>query len=102
MHVTTIGLEVAKTSSILQVHGVDRGVAQSFAGGAPEISSPTDLGEGYEAVRRMSPLPVSKASVVPLAIAALVPMLALGAHRGSTQESTRVRFKAPLTVSLTT
>lgn len=46
--------------------------------GVPEISSLADLAIGYEAVRRMSPLPVSKQSVLLLAIAALVPMLAVG------------------------
>ena len=47
--------------------------------GAREISSLAGLAVGYEAVRRMSPLPVSKESVVPLAIATLVPILVVGA-----------------------
>jgi hypothetical protein len=47
--------------------------------GAPDISSLADLATGYEAVRRMSPLPLSKESLLPLAVAVLVPMLGVAA-----------------------
>jgi hypothetical protein len=47
--------------------------------GAADISSLADLATGFEAVRRMSPLPLSKESVLPLAIAVLVPMLGVAA-----------------------
>ena len=47
--------------------------------GTPDISSLADLTTSYEAVRRRSPLPLSKQSVIPLALAVLVPMIAVGA-----------------------
>ena len=47
--------------------------------GAADISSLADLATGYEAVRRMSPLPLSKQSVIPLALAVLVPMIGVAA-----------------------
>ena len=47
--------------------------------GTPDISSLADLATSYEAVRRMSPLLLSKQSVIPLALAVLVPMIAVGA-----------------------
>jgi hypothetical protein len=47
--------------------------------GAADISSLADLATGYEAVRRISPLPLAKESVLPLAVAVLVPMLGVAA-----------------------
>jgi hypothetical protein len=47
--------------------------------GTPDISSLADLTAGYEAVRRMSPVPLSKESLMPLVVAVLLPMLAVGA-----------------------
>jgi hypothetical protein len=46
--------------------------------GAPEIPSLADLTTGYEAVRRMIPMPLSKESLMPLVLAVLLPMLAVG------------------------
>jgi hypothetical protein len=44
-----------------------------------DTPSRSDLAAVYEAARKMKSLPLSKASVLPLAIAVLVPMIAVGA-----------------------
>jgi hypothetical protein len=45
----------------------------------PDTPSRSDLAAVYEAARKMKSLPLSKASVLPLAIAVLVPMVGVGA-----------------------
>lgn len=47
--------------------------------GAPEISSLADLNAGYEAVRTMRTAPISKQAILPVVVAALVPMVAAAA-----------------------
>ena len=42
--------------------------------GSPDVSSLADLAAGYDLVKNMSTMPVSKASVVPLVLAALAPI----------------------------
>ena len=45
--------------------------------GSPDVSSLADLAAGYELVKNMRTLPVTKASVVPLVLAALAPLAAV-------------------------
>ncbi len=45
--------------------------------GSPDVSSLADLAAGYELVKNMRTMPVTKSSVVPLVLAALVPLAAV-------------------------
>jgi len=45
--------------------------------GSPDVSSLADLAAGYELVKNMRTLPVTKASIVPLVLAALAPLAAV-------------------------
>lgn len=47
--------------------------------GSPDVSSLADLAAGYELVTRIKPVPVSKASLLPLLLAALLPIVAVAA-----------------------
>jgi hypothetical protein len=45
--------------------------------GSPDVSSLADLAAGYELVRSMRNVPVTKASIVPPVLAALAPLVAV-------------------------
>lgn len=47
--------------------------------GAPDVSSLADLAAAYELVARIKPVPLSKASIAPLLLAALLPIAAVAA-----------------------
>lgn len=47
--------------------------------GTPDISSLADLGAGFEAVRNMRTVPLSKEAILPIVLAALLPMLGAAA-----------------------
>ena len=55
------------------------GAAQAEALGSPDVSSLADLSAGYELVERMKPLPLAKAGVAPLLLAALLPIVVVAA-----------------------
>ena len=47
--------------------------------GSPDVSSLADLAAGYELVTRIKPVPVSRASLAPLLLAALLPIVVVAA-----------------------
>ena len=47
--------------------------------GSPDVSSLADLAAGYELVTRIKPVPLSKASIAPLLLAALLPIVVVAA-----------------------
>jgi hypothetical protein len=47
--------------------------------GVPDFSSLADLGTGYDAIRSMKTMPLGKEAIVPVVLAALVPMLVAAA-----------------------
>ena len=47
--------------------------------GSPDVSSLADLAAGYELVKNIRPVPLTKESIVPLVIAASLPMLVMAA-----------------------
>jgi hypothetical protein len=58
--------------------------------GTPDISSLADLGAGFEAVRSMRTIPLSKEAILPITVASLLPMLLAAA--------TQVPFKELLSL----
>ena len=47
--------------------------------GSPDASSLADLSTGYQIIQEMRPVPVTKQSIVPLVLAALLPFVAVAA-----------------------
>jgi hypothetical protein len=55
------------------------GVAAADPLGAPDASSLADLSASYQIIQEMRPVPVTKQSIVPLVLAALLPFVAVAA-----------------------
>jgi hypothetical protein len=70
------------------IGGPAGGVDGAEALGSPDVSSLADLAVGYELVTRIKPVPVSKASLAPLLLGALLPVVVVAA--------TQVPFKQVL------
>jgi hypothetical protein len=62
------------------------GAAAADPLGSPDVSSLADLSASYQIIQEMRPIPVTKQSIVPLVLAALLPFVVVAATRAPFKE----------------